>query len=204
VRRLGTAGALAAALIATGATMQLDPWAWRHLVWPPIYQHDWGNFLRVFGTIYFWLPVAAAVWLEGRAHAPDRARRAWLLFVAPALAGGVAELLKMLVRRERPALHDGAYVFRAFNDRPFRTTDLGFPSGHAMVAFAAAAIIARLFPRAAPVAYLMAAACGLTRVLAQAHFASDVVGAAIAGWAVVALIWRLVERPASPAEESHG
>src|SRR5438094_285245 len=120
VRRLGTAGALAAALIATGATMQLDPWAWRHLVWPPIYQHDWGNFLRVFGTIYFWLPVAAAVWLEGRAHAPDRARRAWLLFVAPALAGGVAELLKMLVRRERPGLHDGAYVFRAFNDRPFR------------------------------------------------------------------------------------
>jgi membrane-associated phospholipid phosphatase len=49
----------------------------------------------------------------------------------------------------------------------------------------------------------MAAACGLTRVLAQAHFASDVVGAAIAAWVVVALIWRLVERPAPPAEKSH-
>ncbi len=119
------------------------------------------------------------------------------------MAGGVAELLKMLVRRERPGLHDGAYVFRAFSDRPFRTTDLGFPSGHAMVAFAAAAIIARLFPRAAPVAYLMAAACGLTRVLAQAHFASDVVGAAIAAWVVVALIWRLVERPAGSKGTSH-
>ena len=201
MRRLGTLGALAAALLATGATMQLDPWAWRHLVWPPIYQHDWGNFLRVLGTIYFWLPVAAAVWLQERAHDPGRARRAWLLFFAPTVAGGVAELLKMLVRRERPGLHDGAYVFRAFSDHPFRTTDLGFPSGHAMVAFAAAAIIARLFPRAAPVAYLMAAACGLTRVLAQAHFASDVVGAAIAGWVVVALIWRLVEHRASPEEK---
>jgi membrane-associated phospholipid phosphatase len=203
VRRLGIAGALAAALLATAGTVLLDPWAWQHAVWRPIYQHDWGNFLRVIGTIYFWLPVAAAVWLEDRVRTPDRAGRAWLLFIAPAVAGGVAELLKMLVRRERPGLHDGAYVFRAFGDRPFRTTDLGFPSGHAMVAFAGAAMIARLFPRAAPVAYLMAAACGLTRVLAQAHFASDVVGAAIAAWVVVALIWRLVERRAEPKEMSH-
>jgi membrane-associated phospholipid phosphatase len=190
--------ALLAALAVTLATMLLDPWAYRHAVWPPIYRHDWGNLLRVVGTVYFWLPVALAVWLEARARAPDRASRAWLLLVGPAVAGGLAEALKMVVRRERPGLHDGAYVFRAFTDHPFRTTDFGFPSGHTMVAFAGAAAVARLFPRAGPVAYLMAAGCGATRVLAQAHFASDVVGAALAAWAVVAILWHWAVR--SPRE----
>jgi len=187
--------ALVAALAATLATMLLDPWAYRHLVWPPIYQHDWGNFLRVLGTVYFWLPVALAVWLEARARAPYRAGRAWLLLVGPAAAGILSELLKMVVRRERPGLHDGVYFFRPFADHPFSTTDIGFPSGHTMVAFAGAAAVARLFPRAAPVAYLMAAACGATRVLARAHFASDVVGAAVAAWAVVAILWHWIDRP---------
>jgi membrane-associated phospholipid phosphatase len=40
------------------------------------------------------------------------------------------------------------------------------------------------------VAYLLAVGCGLTRILAHAHFASDVVAGAIGGWAVVALLWR--------------
>jgi membrane-associated phospholipid phosphatase len=40
---------------------------------------------------------------------------------------------------------------------------------------------AYLFPRTAPVWLLWAAGCAVTRVLAQAHFTSDVVLAAIAG-----------------------
>ncbi|MGH7560630.1 MAG: phosphatase PAP2 family protein, partial [Gemmatimonadales bacterium] len=67
---------------------------------------------------------------------------------------------------------------------------IGLPSSHVMVAFAGAAVLARLFPGAAPVGYLLAAGCALTRVLARAHFLSDVVVGAVAGWAVGALIWR--------------
>ena len=58
-----------------------------------------------------------------------------------------------------------------------------------MVAFGGAVILGRLFPRTAPVAYALAAGCALTRVLARAHFASDVVVGALAGWAVGALLW---------------
>jgi membrane-associated phospholipid phosphatase len=105
------------------------------------------------------------------------------------ISGGVAEVLKLLFRRERPGLHDGASVFRAFSDRPFSTSALGMPSSHVMVAFAGAVVLARLFPRTAPVAYLLAAGCAATRVLAHAHFASDVVVGALAGWAVGALMW---------------
>lgn len=191
---------LASALV---AGLLLDGWAWRVLVNLTVYDRDWGRLLRVTGSLYLWLPLALAVWLQHRAQAPAIAGRACLLLLSPALAGGVAELLKLLVRRERPALHDGAYVFRAFADRPFDTRDLGFPSSHAMVAFAGAAIVARLFPRAAPVAYLLAAGCGLSRVLAHAHFLSDAIGGAIAGWAVGALLWHLVGRLSRTSESPH-
>jgi membrane-associated phospholipid phosphatase len=189
--RIHTLLALLAAAAATIATLLLDPWAYRHAVMPSVYDHDWGRLLRVYGSLVLWAPLALAVWLEARARTPDLARRAGLLLLGgPLTAGAAAEVIKLVVRRERPGPHDGGYVFRAFGDRPFYTGDIGFPSSHAMVAFAGAAVLARLFPRTAPVAYLLAVGCGLTRILAHAHFASDVVAGAIGGWAVVALLWR--------------
>jgi undecaprenyl-diphosphatase len=184
------------------ASVLLDGWAWRSLVDLKVYEADWGRLFRVVGSIYLWLPLALVVWLELRIHAPGRAGRAGLLLLAPALAGGVAEVIKILVRRERPALHDGAYYFRPFGERPFSTPDIGFPSSHAVVAFAGAVIVARLFPRTAPVAFLLAAGCALSRVLSHAHFLSDAVGGAIAGWAVGALVWSLAARRARAGESS--
>jgi membrane-associated phospholipid phosphatase len=196
-RSAGLAALVATALV---ASLLLDAWAWHSLVDLKVYEADWGRLLRVVGSIYLWIPLALVVWLELRIHAPDRAGRGGLLLLAPALAGGVAEVIKILVRRERPALHDGAYYFRPFGERPFSTPDIGFPSSHAMVAFAGAAIVARLFPRTAPVAYFLAAACGLSRVLSHAHFLSDAVGGAIAGWAVGALLWTFVTRRTGTSE----
>lgn len=186
-RRAAAAAALAA--MVTAAALALDPWVWLHIENPGIYEKDWGRLLRVFGSLYLWFPLALAVWLERRSRERSDAARAWLLFWGPAVSGGVAELLKMLFRRERPGLHDGASVFRAFSDRPFSTSDLGMPSSHAMVAFGGAVLLSRRFPRAAPVLYALAAGCAATRVLARAHFASDVVVGALAGWAVGALLW---------------
>jgi membrane-associated phospholipid phosphatase len=75
-----------------------------------------------------------------------------------------------------------------------------------MVAFSAAAMLSRLFPRAAPVWYAFAIGCGLSRVLAGAHFVSDIAVAALAGYAVTALVWRTTARgwrtSAQPAESS--
>ena len=192
------AGAAALAAVVTAAALALDPWVWRHVQMPDVYEKDWGRLLRVFGSLVVWVPLSLAVWLERRAREPRRAAPAALLFWAPTLSGGVAELLKMLFRRERPGLHDGASVFRAFSDRPFNTSALGMPSSHAMVAFGGAVVVARLFPGAAPVAYALAIGCAITRVLARAHFASDVVVGALAGWAVGALLWKRFGAPRSP------
>jgi membrane-associated phospholipid phosphatase len=183
--RLGLAAAVSIIL-----SLLLDRWAFDTLFYPPVHERDWGRFLRSIGSLVFWTPLAIAVWLEGRARDAPKPRQASLLVLAPVAAGLVAEILKILLRRERPSLHAGEWVFRSFAERPFSTSALGLPSSHVMVAFGGAAVLARLFPRAAPVAYLLAAGCGLTRVLSRGHFLSDVVVGAVAGWAVGALLWR--------------
>jgi membrane-associated phospholipid phosphatase len=183
--RLGLAAAASIIL-----SLLLDRWAFDALFYPPVHEKDWGRFLRSIGSLVFWTPLAIAVWLEGRARGAPKPGQASLLILAPVAAGLAAEILKILLRRERPSLHAGEWVFRSFAERPFSTSALGLPSSHVMVAFGGAAVLARLFPRAAPVAYLLAAGCGLTRVLSRGHFLSDVVAGAVAGWAVGALLWR--------------
>lgn len=163
----------------------LDGWAWTHLVDPEVYERDRGRLFRVIGYLPLWLAMGAALWL----HGGDR-RRALLLAFVPALGGLLAEVLKILLRRERPGLHDGEYYFRAFSDQPFSTKVLGLPSSHVLVAFAGAWTLVRLFPRATPIWLAFAAGCALSRVQAHAHFLSDTVVAAVAGFMLVEVVWR--------------
>ena len=77
------------------------------------------------------------------------------------LPGGIlCEIMKLLIRRERPETGDGAWIFRAWDDQPLSTAGLATPSSHTMVAFAGATMAARLFPRARWVFYTLAAGCG--------------------------------------------
>jgi membrane-associated phospholipid phosphatase len=169
------------------AAVLLDKWVYDHVHSPKVYERDWGRLLRVMGFLGTWLALARAVALEEGAEPARRAlakRRAGLLFWAAALGGLVAEVMKLLLRRERPEIHAGEYGFRAFAERTWSTAGLALPSSHALVAFAGAAMLARLYPRARWVGYALAAGCGVTRVLARAHFLSDVVLAAGLGWVV--------------------
>ncbi|HET9133530.1 MAG TPA: phosphatase PAP2 family protein [Gemmatimonadales bacterium] len=163
----------------------LDPWAYEHLRKQGVYDKDFGRMLRVIGYLPLWLLMGLALWLETR----DR-RRALLLALVPGLGGLMAEVLKLLFRRERPGPHDGEYYFRSFLDQPWSTKALGLPSSHAMVAFSGAWVLCRLYPKASPVWVALALGCGITRVQAGAHFLSDVAVAAIAAYVVVEFSWR--------------
>jgi membrane-associated phospholipid phosphatase len=177
-------GTVLAALVAAHL---LDPWAQQHLRMDGVYERDWGRLLRVLGYAPTWLLIAALFWLEGRTRDPaDGAAgtsTARAVVLAMIVGGLGSELLKLLIRRERPVDGGTEYLFRSFGDAPLSTRRLGMPSGHTMVAFAGAAALAQRFPRAAPVLFAAAAGCGLTRVLAQAHYLSDVVAAGIGGTA---------------------
>lgn len=166
----------------------LDGFFYHYFFYEPVYDRDWGRALRVAGFLPIWLAAAGALALhDGPTH---DARRAWLLAGSPALSGLAGEVLKLIVRRERPNAHAGHYVFRSFADRPFSSGGLALPSSHAVVAFGAAAMLGRLFPRARHVFWAIAWGCGLTRVAAGAHFFSDVVVSAIVGWSVAWMLFR--------------
>ncbi len=191
-------------ILAIAAAHLVDGTAYRYFRMEDIYGEDWGRMLRVMGFAPLWLIVAGILVLHDAPRALAgrwaRWRRGTLLVSGVAAAGILGELLKLLLRRERPWSHDGAYVFRAFTERPFSSGGLAWPSSHAIVAFGAAAMLARLFPRARVVFWALAWGCGLSRVAAGAHFVSDVVTAAVVAWLVIDWIWRLhVRRGWAPA-----
>jgi undecaprenyl-diphosphatase len=172
----------------------LDPWAYHALANPAAGERDWGRMLRIIGFAPTWGLVALALWLEGSRR--DAARQVTIAVVVGGLA---AEALKLLIRRERPG-PELEYVFRAFTDHPFSTRDLGMPSSHAMVAFAGAAAVALRFRKVGPVVFALAAGCGLTRLMAQAHFLSDVVAGALGGTVAGLIDWG--RRPGGPSRGS--
>lgn len=75
--------------------------------------------------------------------------------------------VKPLFRRVRPFVNREARVVG------IRPADHSFPSGHTASSFAAATALAFFYPRAAPLAYGLATAVGVSRVHLGVHFPSD-------------------------------
>jgi membrane-associated phospholipid phosphatase len=150
--------------------------------------------IKVFGRA--WVPAAIAAWLIIRplfqsdtARVRVAIRRGVLLFLSAAVAGLVAELLKLMLRRERPEMADGFMSFRFENF--WSASGLGLPSSHAAVAVASAAALVVVWPKWRWVWITLGACCVVSRVLSGAHFVSDVVLGTLVGLcaarAVVAL-----------------
>ena len=112
------------------------PLGLRPLHLPTVYDQGWGRLVRTLGYLPFWVLVGFGILRSSSTSSTQRS--ALLLMLAPTFSGALNELLKLLVRRERPGPNAGEYVFRAFTDRPFSTAGLGMPSGDTIVAFAAA------------------------------------------------------------------
>jgi membrane-associated phospholipid phosphatase len=178
----------------------LDQWAYHHAFVKNVYDQDWARLLRVMGFWPTWLAIAAAVFLQHREIDVAEAKRYfWLIAGAPAVAGLLCEIMKLLIRRERPETADGEWVFRAWSDHPWSTAGLSTPSSHTMVAFGGAVMLARIFPKARWVYYVLACGCAVTRVLAHAHYVSDVTFGALLAWAVAWGLWIEVRRRSTPA-----
>lgn len=158
-----------------------------------IKNRDWYIFLRNAGYLPTWIVVAAALVLAGHQAGGRRPSRFAAVALAPAAAGLAAELLKIIVSRDRPGatgLHHYRGLFAGFSDG----SNLGMPSSHAAVAFAAAFTLLRLAPPGGWVVLPVAAGCGLTRLLMGDHFTSDIYVAAWLGWLAARLF---VPRPST-------
>ncbi len=103
-------------------------------------------------------------------------------------AGLVANIFKLLIARDRPRSVDLSLVDRGletFGDwlplASNASSGQGFPSSHMACAAALAVVLAAFYPRGRWLFPTCAALAGTQRVLAEAHFASDVVWGAALG-----------------------
>ena len=139
-------------------------------------QHFW-EVLRAFGEPWMTTLIIVLLLVYGR--------RKWVTAAIAAgavlAAGGIGALIRIITGRTRPTHIDGANqwaLLRGFHDG----TDLSFPSGHATVAFATAAVLCYLSPRGRWIFVVVAAGCALSRVVMGAHFYADTIFGAALGW----------------------
>ncbi len=189
--------------LALALAQLVDWWAAAHVVLPRFQNTDLGRLLRIQGFLPTWIFVGIALvlvdWpLRSTGGAWAAWRRGALVTGSAALSGALGELLKIVIRRQRPGQSAGEYLFRDWADRPLSTAGLGLPSSHVVVAVGALAMLGLLFPRARPVCYVLAAGCAFSRVAAHAHFVSDVTLAAIVGIATAGLLYRRFPAPVTP------
>lgn len=118
--------------------------------------------------------------------------RAMFLLSSALLSGLSAEILKLIIRRERPDPHffNGA-VFREWVGAWWKSNNLGTPSSHTMVAFGGAWALCILFPQARTVWISVAILCGLSRMIHQAHLLGDIYIASVLSYVIV---WGLARK----------
>lgn len=197
---------IAAALALFALASVLDRWAYgafKSADTARAESRDWYRLMRVVGYLPAWVLAALVAWILSRKEAiAARVSLALSMLAGAALSGAAAELLKLVIARERPG-EDARYVFRGLFAGFSNGSNLGLPSSHAAVAFGGAIAVSLARPSLAPVALLMAAGCAWTRLLSGDHFLSDVTGAALLAYAVAVPTCRAlgIGRPATPRFE---
>lgn len=201
LRRLGVGLVLALGLL---VLTLLDESAWRALMFDPdksLERKDWWQVLRQFGSLLVWVIAGAMLVLHdrremgrremGRREMGRRGIAAWhrglMVFAGAGLGGLIAEVLKGVTQRARPA-PDGLYRF-GWMERI--EGGIGLASSHAGTAFGGAIMLGWFFPAIRVPLLLLATGCAMTRVAVGAHFVTDVYVAVVCSYAANKALWRV-------------
>jgi undecaprenyl-diphosphatase len=156
-------------------------------------QSDW----ILIGTALFFVGSLGrdAAASPGRAHLRHwaRAAAAGYVFLAVALSGIVAVVLKYAIGRARPRHFEevGAFSFRLGE---FDPSWASFPSGHATTAMALGVALALLFPRVRGLWLCAGFWVAFSRVVTGAHYPSDLLAGCLLGAAFSLLLARAFAR----------
>ncbi|MBI1896610.1 MAG: phosphatase PAP2 family protein [Acidobacteria bacterium] len=131
------------------------------------------------GAAYTAYPIAAGFYLMGAVTGNARATETGALgLVAVTDSLILSQALKTAFSRQRPMDGDGKGLF-------FKGAHNSFPSGHSMMSFALASVVANEYSGSKLVPVIAYGAAGLisaSRFSARRHFASDIVAGAAMGW----------------------
>jgi membrane-associated phospholipid phosphatase len=187
-RRLAL-GVLAAVICIAAAMGLLDGRGLAFSKTLPLIVVDAFNEITDFGQSgWFLVPLGALIVIAAIAATPAAGRignlvvtslvvRLEFLFLAIALPGLAVTIVKRLIGRVRPS-ELGPFSYVPWSWRPDYAS---LPSGHGTTAVAAAIAIGALWPKARVPMWAFAVIIAVSRVVIQAHFASDVVAAAFVG-----------------------
>jgi membrane-associated phospholipid phosphatase len=142
---------------------------------------DQKRFSRYFSNVggsYLTYGIAGGLYLGGKIWDDPRAVETGVLS-AEALTNALAvvEVIKLVTRRERPDVDNAKGHFFVGGS--------SFPSGHEIMSWALATVVASEYSdiKIVPIAsYALATLVGASRFGARKHFASDVVAGAAMGW----------------------
>lgn len=140
-------------------------------------REDTANTISDFGSFYASGAEGAAIYFIGLGrHNPKLAETGRLAAEAVIDSGTVVAATKLMTNRERPIEgdHQGSFWTNGTGSWHW---DSSFPSDHAAATMALARVIAGEYPRwyVAVPAYTFAETISVARILANAHFPSDVV-----------------------------
>jgi membrane-associated phospholipid phosphatase len=150
-------------------------------------------FLAVYFIFRHWAGTDGSKVREGM-------RRGVFVFLVPALAGLLAEGLKLITRRERPEMADGWYAFLPWpkasllSPEFWSPSNLGLASSHAAVAFGGALAAGLLLPKWRVPLLVLAALCTIGRIGVGAHFLSDAFAGVACAFGMFALVYALDRR----------
>ena len=135
------------------------------------------RWLAQYGQLVSALVAGAIMWQLDKRNQPWRSGSLIIASFGAAIAG---RILKQLVGRVRPNReHAGKFLGPTWKHANFRES---FPSNHTASAVAMSAVLAQLYPAAAPTFWFLAVACAALRYVLDAHFPSDVVGGIALGY----------------------
>ena len=177
-----------------------------------------GDFLWPYITDYDrYLPVRillVIVWLTLMIKGGKRGRTAALLVILVLVCADQLSsfVIKPMVHRARPChMVNGAQVVQQIHLLVHCGGGMAFPSSHAVNNFAVATLFAFFYRRETWALFAWAGLVALSRVTVGVHYPSDILGGAIIGAAVAAVVlwvWALAGRTIAPwlllkPKESH-
>ncbi len=145
--------------------------------------------VQVFGKFETQAAMLLVAYLLARRVHRRQANSFILMCLVVLLAGGACvTALKLIVRRERPAVVADRIVAEGAAQEIRTGKRMSFPSGDTESAFALACVIATFCGRLRRPAFVVAALVGLSRVYFGCHYFSDVLGGALLGTLVATII----------------
>ncbi|MGB9367585.1 MAG: phosphatase PAP2 family protein [Xanthobacteraceae bacterium] len=186
--RLGL-GAFAGMLLVGLAMLLVDARGFTFAGTLPLWLVDTFNEITDFGRSGWSLtPIGGLIVLAAVLCTPSAGRmtnlvltslvvRLEFLFLAIALPGLFVTVVKGFIGRMRPS-DLGPFTYSPWS---WQHKYASLPSGHSAAAFALAIAVGALWPRLRAPVWTFAAVIGVSRVVIQAHFVSDVIAAAFVG-----------------------